>query len=109
MKISVDIQEILVYYMFIQEILELRGVKCLSIPYAVKALLVEHGVKQKWIIERMNRLNPSLNMDRSKFSAIVRGGRKMTGDELLIFCKALGESPDSFYKIATDSDTSETA
>lgn len=44
----------------------------------------------------MNSINPSLDMDRSKFSAIITGNRKMTGDELLAFCMALEISPDVF-------------
>ena len=64
----------------------------------VKMILEEQGRTQTWVINRMNCLKPDIAMDRSKFSAIATGKRKMSGDELLIFCKALEVSPDRFLK-----------
>ena len=67
-----------------------------SIPDTVKKTIKKQGRTQKWVTEKMNSINPSLDMDRSKFSAIITGNRKMTGDELLAFCMALEISPDVF-------------
>ena len=67
-----------------------------SIPDTVRKTIKEQGRTQKWVTEKMNSINPSLDMDRSKFSAIITGNRKMTGDELLAFCMALEISPDVF-------------
>lgn len=64
----------------------------------VKELILQRGVTQAWVVERMNLLCPSIHMDRVKFSAVVCGTRKMSADELLAFCKALEQSPDVFIK-----------
>ena len=66
------------------------------IPDVPKRIIQEQGRTQKWVIEKMNSINPSLEMDKNKFSAIVNGNRKMSGDELLAFCMALEISPDVF-------------
>lgn len=68
----------------------------LTISETTKKVLKEQGRTQRWVAEKMNDINPSLEMDRTKFSAIVTGNRKMTGDELLAFCMALEISPDIF-------------
>lgn len=68
----------------------------ISVSDTVKRLLNEQGRTQAWVIQRMNLQTPEIDMDRSKFSAIVTGKRKMTGDELLAFCKALEITPDEF-------------
>ena len=65
---------------------------------AVNRILNEQGRTQAWVIARMNLMNPNLKMDRSKFSAITMGNRKMSGDELLAFCQAVEVSPDEFLK-----------
>ena len=67
-----------------------------SIPDTVRKTIKKQGRTQKWVTEKMNSINPSLDMDRSKFSAIITGNRKMTGDELLAFCMELEISPDVF-------------
>ena len=67
-----------------------------SIPDTVRKTIKKQGRTQKWVTEKMNSINPSLDMDRSNFSAIITGNRKMTGDELLAFCMALEISPDVF-------------
>ncbi|MEY8495800.1 helix-turn-helix transcriptional regulator [Lachnospiraceae bacterium 29-91] len=64
----------------------------------VRRLLAEQGRTQVWVIQKMNRCDPEINMDRSKFSAIITGRRKMSGDELLAFCKALEIAPDEFLR-----------
>ena len=68
----------------------------MTISETVRKILDEQGRTQTWVIQRMNSQMPEIDMDRSKFSAIVTGKRKMTGDELLLFCKALEITPDEF-------------
>ena len=67
-----------------------------AISDTAKKILKEQGRAQRWVVERMNDINPTLEMNRSKFSAIITGNRKMIGDELLAFCMALEISPDVF-------------
>lgn len=67
-----------------------------AISETAKRILNEQGRTQKWVAEKMNQINPSLEMDRNKLSGIMSGNRKMTGDELLAFCMALEISPDIF-------------
>lgn len=69
----------------------------ITVSETVKRLLDEQGRTQAWVVQRMNTQKPQI-MDRAKFSAIVNGKRKMSGDELLIFCKALEVNPDEFLR-----------
>lgn len=69
-----------------------------SVADTAKRVLRKEGRTQAWVIKRMNEVYPNLEMDRNKFSAIVLGKRKMSGDELIAFCKALEISPDEFTK-----------
>lgn len=62
----------------------------------VRSLIEKNGVRQNWVVDQMNRIAPGLNMTKAKFSAIVCGGRKMTGDELIAFCMATNTNPDYF-------------
>lgn len=66
----------------------------------LRRILEEQGRTQLWVINRMNEIKPDLKMDRSKLSAIATGTRKMTGDELLVFCQAVEVTPDEFLKNA---------
>ena len=75
----------------------------MSLNVLVGNLLKENGRTQTWTIAKMNEINPSLKMDRSKMSSIIKQNRKMTGDELLAFCLAHGINPDVFIK-TEDSD-----
>lgn len=70
----------------------------IAVSDTVKRLLKEQGRTQVWVIQKMNEKNPELGMDRSKLSAIIVGKRKMTGDELLVFCQVLEISPDEFLE-----------
>lgn len=67
-----------------------------SVSDTAKRLLQKEGRTQAWVIKRMNIFCPEISMDRSKLSAILIGKRKMSGDELIAFCKALEISPDEF-------------
>lgn len=64
----------------------------------VRDIIDSRGLRQTWVISRMNEINPSLGMNRNKLSAIVCGSRKMTGDELLAFCMATETNPDYFCR-----------
>lgn len=66
----------------------------------VKDIIVERGLYQKWVVEKMNYFNPTLGMTCSKLSSIVCGSRKMSADELLAFCKATQTSPDCFLQMS---------
>lgn len=67
-----------------------------SISDTTRKVLKEQGRTQKWAAERMNEINPKLDMNKTKLSAIVTGNRQMSGDELLAFCMALEINPDVF-------------
>ena len=64
----------------------------------IQNILNENGVTQNWVVNKMNEINPKINMDKTKMSAIVNGVRKVSGDELLVFCMAMKISPDIFTK-----------
>lgn len=66
-----------------------------------KELLAERGHTQAWVIEKMNSIDPSIKMDRCKFSAFINNKRKISGSELLAFCMALKISPDVFLEQQT--------
>lgn len=68
----------------------------MRIASGIREILDARGCTQAWVINRMNDIDSSLEMNRSKFSAIVCGSRKMTGDELLAFCMATETNPDYF-------------
>lgn len=67
---------------------------------AVKNAIKSYGLRPAWVVEQMNKVNPSLKMNQTKLSAIVCGNRKMSGDELLAFCIATKISPDYFCTVA---------
>lgn len=81
-----------------QDKLEWRCIRLPEVYETAKRILKEQGRTQRWVVEKMNKVNPELEMDKSKFSAIIVGKRRMTGDELLAFCMALEVSPDEFTK-----------
>ncbi len=62
----------------------------------VKRIVEEQGRTQTWVANKMNEINPELCMDSVKFSSMTTGRRKMSGDELIAFCKALEITPDEF-------------
>lgn len=69
-----------------------------SVESTAKRLMIEQGRTQVWVVNRMNMISPLLKMDKSKFSAVLAGKRKMSGDELIAFCKALEITPDEFTR-----------
>lgn len=64
----------------------------------VRRILYEQERTQTGVVKRMNELNPQISMNVSKFSWIITGRRKMSGDELLTFCMAVEISPEEFLK-----------
>lgn len=72
----------------------------MNVEPAVREIVENRGLRQTWIVDQMNRIAPELSMSKAKFSAIVCGGRKMTGDELMVFCLATGTNPDYFRNAA---------
>ena len=64
----------------------------------VKRLLKEEGRTQTWVAKEMNRIDPSIEMTNVKLSAITTGQRKMSGSEMLAFCKAVKCNPDEFMQ-----------
>lgn len=61
-----------------------------------KRIIADQGRTQTWVLNKMNEFNPDLQLNNAKFSALLSGQRKMTGDELIAFCKVLDVSPDEF-------------
>ena len=76
----------------------------MRVPETIRRILKDEGRTQSWVIDEMNRILPDLKMDRAKFSAIVCGVRKMTADELLVFCKAVKKNPDVFLSSDGEAD-----
>lgn len=72
----------------------------MNVEPAVRGIIKARGLRQTWIVEQMNQVDPNLGMSRAKFSAVVCGNRTMTGDELIAFCMATGINPDYFCEAA---------
>lgn len=68
----------------------------MNVEPAVRGIIENRGLRQVWIVDQMNRIDPNLGMSKAKLSSIVCGGRKMTGDELIAFCLATNTNPDYF-------------
>lgn len=68
----------------------------MNVEPAVRGIIKNRGLRQTWVVEQMNRVDPNLSMSKAKLSAVVCGNRAMTGDELIAFCMATGVSPDYF-------------
>lgn len=64
----------------------------------IQEILNDNGVTQNWVVNKMNSINPKINMDKNKMSSIVNNSRKVTGEELLAFCMALKINPDVFVE-----------
>lgn len=50
------------------------------------------GIKQNWLAEKTG-------LTESIVSDIFRGRRKMTADEFVRICKALGKNPNDFMEV----------
>ena len=72
----------------------------MTVAETAKNILEEQGRTQTWVVKRMNEINPELSMDSMKLSTTLLGKRKMSGDELIAFCKALEVNPDIFLQEA---------
>lgn len=69
----------------------------------VRDVIRGRGLRQVWVVDQMNLVNPALNMSRAKLSSIVCGGRQMTADELVAFCVATKTDLNYFQAAAQDS------
>ncbi len=67
----------------------------MSVNEAIKSAIDDSGRTQVWVAAKINAINPSLNMDKSKLSAALNGKRKISGDEFIALCKALEISLDT--------------
>ena len=55
----------------------------MSVNEAIKSAIDDSGRTQVWVANKINAINPSLNMDKSKLSAALNGKRKISGDEFI--------------------------
>lgn len=70
----------------------------LPVEEVIKKKITEEGRTQTWVVEKMNTINPKLNMSRTKFNRIVTAGdRKLSGNELVALCKVLDLNLKDFY------------
>lgn len=70
----------------------------LPVEEVIKKKITEQGRTQAWVVEKMNEINPKLNMNRVKFNRIVTAGdRKLSGNELVTLCKILDLDLEDFY------------
>lgn len=70
----------------------------LPVEEVIKKKIIEDGRTQAWVVEKMNEINPKLNMNRVKFNRIVTAGdRKLSGNELVALCKILDLDLEDFY------------
>ena len=70
----------------------------MTVAQKAKNIIAEQGRTQTWVISKMNEINPSLNLNSAKFSAMMSDSRKMSGDEFLAFCRAVKVNPNVFME-----------
>lgn len=56
---------------------------------AIRSYLKENGIKQCYVCQKMG-------IDKSKFSAMITGRRKIYAEDLFSICKVLDVSADKF-------------
>lgn len=61
----------------------------MEIYEVLKKEIDKKGVTQTWIVNQVNSLDVSLNMTCAKMSAILKGKRKMAGEEFIAICRVL--------------------
>ncbi len=71
----------------------------MNVNEAIKSAIDDSGRTQVWVANKINAINPSLNMDKSKLSAALNGKRKISGDEFIALCKALEINPDTIVNM----------
>ena len=81
----------------IQKFLNERG-EAMRINEKMKKIISEEGRTQKWVLKEMNRIEPTINLTDATFSAAINGNRKVTGDELIAFCRVMGKNPEVFME-----------
>lgn len=57
----------------------------------IRRVIAEQSRTQTWVAKKMNEINPEVEMDAVKFSAIATGKRKMSGEECnpAVYCSNL--------------------
>ena len=70
----------------------------MNINEKMKQIIKNEGRTQRWTVQEMNKQGMGLDLNDSKFSAIMTGKRALTADELLAFCAATGRSPEEFWE-----------
>ena len=75
----------------------------------IKNHVEHHGIKQNWVVQRMNEIDPSLKINEQKFSASLNGNRTFSSDELACFCLATNSDPRIFIPNATNATTPDAA
>lgn len=66
----------------------------MSVQQRVADYVENNGIKQAFIVEKTG-------LTRNVVSAILKSKRKMTVDELELFCRALNQKPSSFIIIGS--------
>lgn len=74
----------------------------MAIVDIMRDMIENEGRTQRWVADRMNTACPEIEMNEQKLSALLTGKRKLSSDELLAFCKAMGISPDIFMDAETN-------
>lgn len=64
----------------------------------MKKIISEEGRTQKWVLQEMNRIEPTIKLTDATFSAAINGNRKVTADELVAFCRVMGKNPEVFME-----------
>ena len=74
----------------------------MNIGKIVGSIISERGMTQKAVTKRMITLMPELNghLNAKKLSAVIKGKRKMTCDELIAFCIVMDVDPAAFMMAA---------
>lgn len=58
----------------------------------VAQYLEEQGIKQSWLAQKTG-------LTDNMISGILNGKRKMTADEFVRICKAIGKNPNDFMEV----------
>lgn len=81
----------------------MKGGDFVNVERTVRNIIKSRGLRQVWVVDQMNLVNPDLTMSKAKLSSIVCGGRQMTADELVAFCVATKTDLNYFRDAGQDS------
>lgn len=77
----------------------------MNINEEMKRIIKEEGRTQKWVLQEMNKMDPSINLNDAKFSAIMTGRRNVSAEEFLAFCQVVRRSPEIFTEASGRQET----